>query len=322
MSFVSDELGYINSEDFNLLGDARGLWHSLNYLIINYDFAGYYSLRFINIIFASFVLIYIARIFDDGKLSIFLLASCPFIFAMTYVNLRDLAIIFSALLVFDGLRRKSILGIALGLVALLTLRPLIAFVLLISLAVFYLIDTKSHKTYSGAFALLMLGLLSLIILYFGIDYFQSYLRYMEYLSVTDNQHRSILAQEDSSPMRALLTYVFTPLPTSLFQRLLGSGASELGLAHDLIRILHQSLYFIMMFVMLLNPKQTYNGIIRLFTSLGKEQKALILFLLAHAVVYSIHLAGIGHSRLKLPFQMAIGIVFYLIYIKNRFVKIR
>lgn len=317
--FVSDEIGYINAIEFAPFGSARGGWYSLNYLLIHHDAYGHFALRFVNVIIAGFILVYVARIFSDGRLALFIIALCPFILAMTYFNLRDLSIILSALIVTEYLKEKKYIGVAVGVLMLLVLRPLMIFVFLGLWLFFTILDSKSkEKNKNISSRIFILIFISVPVAVIGYDYLAGYIDYMTYLSSADDvEHRTLFANENSSLVLAILTYIFAPLPTSLFERMITSGVTEYGFFHDVLRVLNQLVFFIVLGLITLFSKSYIRALKREVRRLTVEQVTLIFYLLIHAVVYAIHLAGTGHSRLKLPFQIGFMILFYLSFLRKK-----
>jgi len=310
--FYSDEAIYIASDTLNPFSSARGLWMALNYFLINHDVFGYFSLRLVNVFGCCFFIIYVSSIFKDGKVSLFVLLLCPFLYAMTYVNLRDFFIYTSLLMIIKGVRDKAFIEIAIGVFLVLTLRPLMVFILMGILALL-LILSNMGGTYKEKLKYLVLFVpCAAIGFYFGAGYLDQYLFYMESLQDADGgEHRTVLAS-DNGFLISFATFILTPLPTSLLDRLLSEGFTEWGSAHDILRVINQTTYYLVaaLFMLKIGFGLRVSRIYRIITSFDFHQRAALLVFFSFAIIYTIHLAGVGHSRLKIPFQVGLVILFY------------
>lgn len=310
--FYSDEAVYTASDTANPFSSARGFWMALNYFLINHDVFGYFSLRLVNIFGCCFFIIYLSSIFKDGKLSLFVLLLCPFLYAMTYVNLRDFFIYTSLLMIVKGIRDKAYIEIAMGVFLILTLRPLMLFVLLAILALL-LVLSNVGGTYKEKLKYFVLFVpCAAIGSYFGVEYLDQYLVHMESLQDTDGgEHRTVLAS-DNSFLISFATFILAPLPTSLLDRLLSEGFTEWGSAHDVLRVINQTTYYAVatLFMLKVGFGLRVGRIYQVLTSFDFHQRAVLLIFFSFAIIYTIHLAGVGHSRLKIPFQVGLAILYY------------
>jgi len=104
-----------------------------------------------------------------------------------------------------------------------------------------------------------------------------------------------------------LRYILTPLPTSLAKRLM-HGGGKFGFTDDLVRVIHQTLYFYIMGYIIFN----YKLIIPFIKSMREVQIFVMLTLLSNLAIYSFLAFGGTHQRTKFPFQLAVFIIYLTI----------
>jgi len=325
--FYSDEITYMSAAKSVTQFSDRFLWYLINDFMLEYDlsFNGF-MLKMINIPIAASTILVLWHIFKNKK--IFLLpVVLPYFSFLATKNLRDIPILcLSFLSIFMFYSRKSsyvVVGcISLGM--LFFLRPFAAGVItiIILLQIIYqvgkkLIKLKVYKKHIKKLVVLFIITLILIPLFGGNIT----------MNIEKNLNRFIYfviggGQEERAESRALhytsgnklkdftvagIRYIFTPIPTSIIIRA-AVGESEWGLVDDLIRIFNQIIYYILLGYLIMNARY----IPKIFTKMTYGQKAVILYLLSYWPIYSLYLYGVGHQRLKMPFQIAIFLIAILI----------
>ncbi|MDD2496317.1 MAG: hypothetical protein PHE29_14155, partial [Tissierellia bacterium] len=106
-----------------------------------------------------------------------------------------------------------------------------------------------------------------------------------------------------------VAYVATPFPHSIFIRLLNGGTQQWGVIDDLIRFCNQLIYYCLLIYLFYNMRYLKT----ILKSLNKVQAIVIIAFLSYWPIYSFHLYGAVHQRLKLPFQIVVFLFAILIF---------
>ncbi len=322
--FVSDESKYINaaldhvSTDFN-----RFLWYFINDLIINYDisFNGF-ALKIINIPIAAGLLLLLWHIFKNKK--VFLIpVVLPYFALIATKNLRDIPIFFFTTLTIFLFHHRKPIYIILSLVSLgmlFLLRPFAAaIVFIILLSQICLTTIKSLKSFKISQKILILIIIGVIISPVIVPrVHNSIVKHYNWFNYTilgsgyeiksekrvqgDPRYSSGNKVKDFCV--ASVRYAVTPIPTSILGRLLEGGTEMWGILDDLIRFLNQLGYYIMLVYLIKNARYFP----KVFLELTPAGKAFILSLLPYWPIYSLHLFGVTHQRLKIPLQIVVFLI--------------
>jgi hypothetical protein len=314
--FVNDELEYYEgglSFEWSELFKERGLWYAINYLLLKLDVpTGGYALKIINIFFLYLFLITLSEIFSEGlifKGAIFFL---PYLYIVAINNLRDtLILLLLTTSIYYLTREKQAVIPGIGfLLLMLILRPIFAglavLIIVVSICSVLIKNILNYRLRLSLLVILLLFLLSLGPIAFSkIDYALAqatmniesggvrFKSVMEEGYATGNRPRDLLI--------AGLRYAFTPTPISLIKRMSTGGSEEWGVVEDIVRAWNQIGYYFLIIYILFRWKT----IIYVIKEMTVHQKALLMGLLMYLPIYSMHLYGACHQRLKLPFQLAV-----------------
>ena len=107
---------------------------------------------------------------------------------------------------------------------------------------------------------------------------------------------------------AALRFLITPLPHSLFSRLINDGGTKYGTYSEILRFIHQLVYFYILGYLIYNIKH----ILPTITNFSSKQKLLLYSYLAYLPIYSFYNLGGVHQRTKVPFQIAVILIFLFI----------
>ena len=317
--YKTDEQTYIDLASKDIDDLARSLWILINKYFFYIELtSNYYIMKMVNIPILMLFAYYFYLILDSKKYSLLLVIFVPYLFIMSVSNLRDLTILFSIVSFFYFLKQKSYITSLFLFVLLLFLRPLMAILAIFSLLI-VLFFTFKLKMRSKVLYLIF----SLVFFVFSYvlmkDYIISYFNYYSYLydNSGDVGARGIIASGFSIKdfSHAILTYIATPMPHSLLKRIASGGSDIWGITDDVFRVIGQIIYYLMIIsvvvIIVIKPKESFKKI----KLVSVELKAFILTLLLYAPVYAIHLSGITHQRLKVPFQIAVFIIFIILFFK-------
>jgi len=318
--FISDEAYYYDtaaspSFRWGALSQHGYLWLAVNRWMMEVDFPiGRHGLKILSIPMLLLSILLLYRIFDRDPRVLVIPLILPYWMWMSIFNMRDVAILTAAFAVIYGLFVKqpsNVMVTAVASIALVLLRPEFFVVLALACA---LVTVKRLRLGSGRQVWQVVAASAIIVIAVGPMLQARILRviaWAEYTKFVDyGRFASVRLGEYQTSSQlvdlvvSIFRYVVTPLPHSLFGRLLAGGSTEWGMVDDVVRLGHQLVYFALgMFVL------SRIGRLRwLFRSITPAQKATLLFLLAYAPVYGIHLFGVSHQRLKVPFQIAIALI--------------
>ena len=337
--FESDEIGYINVALDKLPSSPnRFLWYFINDLIINHDISlNGVALKLINIPIAAGFLMVLWLIFKDKR--VFLIpVILPYVAYTATKNFRDIPIfLFTALTILLFHNRKTIY-IVLSLISLgmlFLLRPfaaVIVFIILLLQICLLTIKPLKRLAISKRFSrkLFILVVIAMIISPFAVPVVRhSIVGYYNWFIYTtfaegyemkvENRVQSDFRYASGNRVKdfcvASVRYAVTPIPTSLFGRFVKGGSEQWGLVDDLIRLVNQIGYYFLLGYLGLNARNIWP----VFRQMSVAGRAFILCLLTYWPIYSYHLYGVTHQRLKLPLQIAIFLIAIGVseYKKNR-----
>jgi len=324
--FLSDELYYINfALDKVPYHVDRFLWFFINDLILNHDISlNNFALKIINIPIAACLLIVLWLIFRDKRV-FWIPIILPYFALIATKNIRDIPIfLFTALTSFLFHHPKPIYVVfgLISLTMLFLLRPFAAGVLFIILLIqisFFTIKpiyrfkiSKKHLI-----KVFLIFIICLSILPITLPSFKTLTaRYYDWYIYTTGEGRSMMERNrvQSDPLYASgsktrdflvagIRYAVTPIPTSLIKRAL-EGGSSWGIVDDLIRVINQIGYYLMILFLIINAQYIHT----VFLKLAPSGKAIIMSLLTYWPIYSWHLYGVTHQRLKLPLQIVVFLI--------------
>lgn len=327
--FISDENYYIFEAVSNnySMSDDRYLWILLNDIIINYDiYLEGLPLKLINIPIFSMLIMTLIKLFKNNKL-LYITVLLPYMTYQSIFNMRDMLILFiiSAAIYFYS--KKTILNIAVSLFSvflLLYLRPLFAILTIVPLVIGVFLDTyKTRFSIHKRIIIMVLALTVTFVLWdeliFQIDRY--ILRY-EYSIATGGYRLDMITSSGFAGYGSLtdfiiafIRYASTPLPQSIFVRLF-TEVTPWGILDDIIRFINQLLYYLTIGYLLIKLRKTYYVI----RNLNYSQLILVGLLFVYSIIYSIHLYGVTHQRLKTPFQLIFIILAIIVYYEKRQVK--
>ncbi|WP_273858904.1 hypothetical protein [Photobacterium sp. GSS17] len=317
--YKTDEQTYIDLASREITDIGRSLWIIINKYFYYWEpTASVYLLKLINIPVLMLLTYYIYMLLGSNIKTVCIVLFVPYLFIMSVSNLRDLSILLSITMFFFYFKEKRYLLSLISWMLILFLRPLIAVVAIFSLIFVLFVITKQSIRVKSALA-------SLAIVFLGIAYFllgeyvSSYFNYYSYLyeNSGDIDARGVVANglNITSIIYAFLTYVFTPMPHSLLERVMSGGSEIWGMTDDIFRLINQTFYYFMLVILVgfafSRPVKFFNGL----KSMSIALKSYILTLVLYAPIYTIHLSGITHQRLKVPFQIAVAILFMIAVLK-------
>lgn len=327
--FTSDEMHYymVGSSGLPVLSD-RFIYYLINYWIINHDiYLHGFSLKIINIVFYLGLIIVVYKIFDKNKYVFLLPFLLPYFAYLAIFNIRDTMILFfTALTIYFYFDKKYVLLSIISIIILYLLRPFAAMLLLAIIILLYVFRSigsviKGKINIKAIVVLVSMIVLLLIVSNTLISKISTYQNWLEYTTGEgEQQHIESVSGGSTFGNRGLdfivsaVRYVTTPQPISLLKRLFQGGSNTWGITDDFVRLLNQISYFILLFFIIVNFKH----IPIVFKVLKKSQAILIITLLSYWPIYSFHLYGITHQRLKIPFQIVVFLIFLIIInLKNR-----
>jgi len=337
--FVSDEISYINAASDKLPSRPnRFLWYFINDLILNHGISlNGFALKIINIPIAAGFLLVLWHIFKNKK--VFLIpVVLPYFALIATKNIRDISIfLFTALTILLFHHRKPVYMVLslLSLVMLFLLRPFAAvIVFIIVLVQICLLTIKPLKrlAISKRFSqkILILVIIGVIVSPFAVPVVRhSIVKHYNWLIYTtfdkgceiktekrvQNDPRYASGNKFRDFCVASVRYAVTPIPMSILGRLMKGGSEQWGMVDDLIGIVNQIGYYILSGYLIINARNIW----LVFRQMSAMGRAVILCFLTYWPIYSYHLYGITHQRLKLPLQIAIFLIAMGVseYKKNR-----
>ncbi|MDH3614647.1 MAG: hypothetical protein OES10_15380 [Gammaproteobacteria bacterium] len=328
----SDELFYIetatSTELSELFDKKRALWHGVNYWVLNVDIGlNGLALKVVNIPFYALLIYCLFRIFDRRKIVWLLPIFLPYSLWVSTFNLRDVPILLTTTLVAflyakPGAQKYYAI---VPLILLFMLRPFAAFVLgaivgaveLMRLLRGVFKGIVSKRAVVGmAAGSVFAGLVIIVfwepILEVSISYYRQFIfttgeGRVKHLDRIASAYKSQNILKDL--VVSMVRYAATPIPTSMLERAMSGGSEMWGLVDDVVRLVHQTVYYGMI-IYLVAHWQTAISVLR---ALRKEQTILVLTFLAYWPIYSFHLYGVTHQRSKLPLQIVVFLIVMLVW---------
>lgn len=319
--FTSDEAHYVyvaNNKLFDI-NDNRFLWYVLNYLILNYDIAGVFFLKVINIPILISTLVLIAKIFKSNKIfnSLFFL---PYLAFLTVYNMRDITILLIIVISVCNFYNKKYIKMVIASVILFLLRPQYVFVIYGVIILVKAIRMKKNNGLKWMFGFRKNTTFPLILLLIILMIASNYSRISTVVEKNlvaierhiDNEAEFVSRMERTGATGnikkdlpiSMLKYTLSPLPTSLFERIINGGYSQWSLTDDIIRFINQCGYYLLLSYLAINCKY----IKRILSNFDDLQLSIILILFSYMPIYSFYLYGVMHQRLRLPFQIMIFMI--------------
>lgn len=330
---LSDEIAYATEDiaDFRFLEyKDRWGWLALNKIVIDYDMAPLFlPLKLISVTFLPLLCLGLIRLWPSNTLVGLAPIALPYIALTATLNLRDtgllMLIVLGSASALDGRRRgaASLRWIAVFGLAVFLLRPLVGLLSLAVWTMFLQWPLKGRRNRRIRFYLRLLPALGLlIVLLASVPWVDTIVTRSWNLVLIRAEAASVEA-EAGIPLEdrevrvpsnvkdvgvAVLRYVVTPLPTSLARRI-RQGGSSWGIVDDSVRLIHQLSVLFMAAMLLLNFKWVWQAV----TSLTRGQAALLMILASHLPLYVAYSGGGSHQRNKLPFQLAIFLIFATVH---------
>jgi len=211
-----------------------------------------------------------------------------------------------------------------SLAMLYLLRPFAAGIVFIILVLqIFLLTIKPLKKLAisrrYSLKILILIIIAIIITPFAVPSVQykigGYYNYFIYTTFEKGQEQLIENRVQNDPryasgnrvkdfLVASVRYAVTPRPTSLFGLLMAGGSRYWGAVDVLINIVNQIGYYVLSVYLIINARNAWYA----FRQMSVMGRAVIVCLLTYWPIYSFHLYGITHQRLKLPMQISIFLI--------------
>lgn len=311
--FISDEQVYLNLEGANKLNEDavqdRYLWFLITGFISHFDITGGLFSKLISLPLIPVIIYLIYRISGDDR-ALLVFAFLPYFLFIMQTALRD-SLIITITLYFIYLINKplknSIIYLLLLLILVFLLRPFYLALLLVSVVLsFYVVNSAGKsiqiKLKEGLIYLLFGLIISLVVYLVFQDKFDQYIRTLTYyyeFGITLDEEKTSVKPSFSIQyiIYAVVRFVFTPLPYSLFERIMSGGVTQFGYVDDFIRMINQVSVVLMISYIIVN----FRMIPSYFRVLYKDvvQLSFLIFVTLNTFVYSLYYAGGGHSRLKI-----------------------
>lgn len=327
--FISDENTYFNEYNYYIFikPDERLLWYLINFGIQQYDVLGLFFIKLINIPIGLLMIRSISKSFSNKIPDIYYALLLPYWFLIFTLNIRDLLILYVSIELIYTLGNYSvnkICKIMLLCLLIFLLRPLFLVLIFFIFSMFYFVSNK-HISFQNKMKLILLVLL-LVLLFYAIfrtkinaivtSYFYNIVYnfsvgYSDKVASFDEAYKST-GNVFYDFIYNCFRFIVTPLPTSLFKRVLFESNSW-GYIDDVVRIINQSFYFYFLFYCVYNVKLS----IQVLRKMDNVQKSILMFLFAHLPIYSFYLLGLVHQRTKLPFQLIFLIIYFFIKIEKK-----
>jgi hypothetical protein len=303
----------------------RMLWGLINNIVLRWDAFGPIFIKLINIPIGILTIASLSKVFDNKIPILYYVLFLPYVLIMFISNLRDILIIYVALLTFINLGKssnvKTITKISIYLGCMYLLRPL--YVVLILVIAFItknnmlflkgrIKDLKSRSKYRYIVPIIVIIIVGISPVYDLLINKYNYIgyKYIDNYELADNFRRNISYYSGNlvvDTIYGFIRFVFTPLPSSLISRVL-YGFNQYGKMEDIIRIIHQIIYFYLLIYLTFNIRYFK----KVLFNINQLQLSVLLFLFSYFPIYSFYLQGVSHQRTKLPFQLFIFVLYYLI----------
>lgn len=306
--FNSDELIYLNN---NGLTEAsmrdRKLWFIINQVVNSFDTFNGAAIKLFNISILLFINIFLYLIFRVKIIMLFPIF-VPYSMYLATMNLRDLLVLFFIIFTTYFLTNKSkvMTSFALiGIVSLFYLRPFMGLLILACYLLLFLGDRvlkgkSSTKLLSAIFGVLVLCLVYIL----AQGKIETYLNTIQHIVESGERDLSL-----RHLIISIVTYIFTPIPSSMLERVIDGGSLTYGLTDDVFRTVNQFFYYFMIIYLVMHLKVVLSVVI----NATMRVKLLFFVLGMHAPIYAFYFGGGGHSRIKIPFILLIFILCVLVF---------
>lgn len=335
--FVSDELIYKSNIQQGVYHLDRYFWVVLNQHLLNIDIFGTVALKLVSIPVLFFTLYMLWSIFFNDKRIFLIVLIIPYIAFIATKNLRDIFILFFIVSIFYCFYKlKNRWLVVFPVLLLFFTRPFMAFIA-IGLIIYDLYIKKIFVNYINISILrnkftiniklikYLFIVVALTYIFLSVPYvnkrLNSYWYYFIYYTAGEGYEKRLESSEALSTGYKFLDYsygairyVFAPIPTSLFGRLLKGGTSDWGIIDDLIRLINQIFYYFLLLYVLINIR----NIFKKFKLCPAEIRLFTISMLFYLPLYTFYGFGMGHQRIKIPFQIGV----FMFYIINKNVKLR
>lgn len=328
--FISDEAVFMGVEGAHQLSEiAKGdrlLWFKVLEMSAIGDLTGGLFSKLISLIFLPFLLLLVRELNRDSNIVYYVFFFCPYLLFVTQTALRDIFILTLSLGIFYLLCNKHRFGVYLVFyllvfsICLFMLRPFYLFAIVLIYYAVYHFDKVSRVSLAQKVKSLFWALIVVfIVATAGYFIFQS--KVEQYLrSITFIMENGISLDESKTSVKPSLTfsyllystarYITTPIPLSLIERIF-TEPTKFGYVDDFMRLLNQSLLYVMYMYILVNARCLFN----VWRSLLKSNytACFTIFTILNTLLYSLYYAGGGHSRLKLVYFIFVFIICERIY---------
>ncbi|PKD19464.1 hypothetical protein APR41_16010 [Salegentibacter salinarum] len=322
--FISDEAVYFYNLDISEAAKQdRILWFNIVQTVKSTDFEfGFFS-KIIHLVIIPFLIFVLWRLTNSRK-SLFIPLFFPYILFLSQTALRDIWLFtFSLIFIYAFFNFKGkyrILILVLSVFFIVGMRPFYLGLLLFALLGVYILEIILKKKEGNFFKKFLKYVVLSALSISGIfvvfkNKINSYLFSIEVLLEDGFSKAQDTAIEASLTgeyfIYSFVRFVFTPIPTSMFQEIYSNGASEFGYTNDLLRLLSQISLYLSFFYIIFNIRKLKGVILEYFFK-EKELLAYLLFTLGTISIYGLYHGGGGHSRVKLPLYVLAGITVILI----------
>ena len=322
--YISDGLRYITNPEKWIADKSRATWGYINYFEKYYDILGPTFAKIINIPLLLIFNKQLKNLFKVYLGEINIVMWLPYFFFLAISNLRD---VFLMIVVIESLRHiinysfNNLLKFLFYFFLVSTLRPFIAAVLLSVVIYFRFNILIKRRLY--LYAIFFTGVFVLFFLQF--DFYDRYAYNLNYYLNEGLEDRIVERKAEVLGstggvvfwIKSFLRYIFTPLPHSMILAAIeGVEKNIYGFTSLFLRIINQCVYLYSLLYIVFN----FNYLKIIYKILNSLQKAFLFVCFSYLPIYSIlHFGGV-HQRTKLPFQVLVVIVFYLIFQYKKKVK--
>lgn len=311
--FISDEQVYLNLEGAHKLNESaikdRYLWFLLTGFISESDFTGGLFNKLISLPLIPAVIYFFKKITNDHR-AVYLFAFLPYFLFIMQTALRD-GLIVTISLAFIYLTskklKKTIFYLSILLILIFLLRPFYLALLLSSTFISYYIVNNVGESFviklrSGLLHLILITLVAIATYFIFKGKFDQYIRtlmyYYEFGLILDEGKSTVTPSFSLHYFfYAVVRFIFTPLPSSLLERIMSGDVTQFGYVDDIVRMINQIIVLSIIFYIIFNFRFV-PGYLRELTR-NFTQLSFLIFVALNTIIYSLYYAGGGHSRLKI-----------------------
>jgi hypothetical protein len=336
--FLSDENFYMaEGREASLFSISdRYLWVLVNAVVLRYDWSAYgLPLKLINLSFLALLVALVWRIFDRDRLVWCIPVVMPYVAYLATFNLRDTAIVTATagcVFLLDRPRPVQRIFFIPALAALYLLRPPLA---LASAAIWLVIIAAPSlgRIVRGRIplkAMVVAGAAFLLAVFVfaepvlgRVDRYYAWAGYVLGEGFAERAlDRGLETEFVSGSWRRRIVvgagkYMLAPIPTSLLTRIVRGGSEQWGMVDDVVRTIHQTSYYAMLAFLVIRWRYWT----RAFGALSRGQVMLLAALFLYLPIYSVYHFGLGHQRIKIPFQLAVVLFAIVVHrVRKRYVR--